>query len=308
LKAILDMDPGHDDALALLLALAHPELEILAVTCCAGNASLERTSINARVVLDVAGRADVPVAAGLPKPLFRELQTAPEVHGQSGLDGPELPKPSFDLVAEHAVDLIRRTLAESDEKVVLIPTGPLTNIAAALLLSPVTAERIERIVLMGGSVAEGNVTPSAEFNIWVDPEAARIVFESGVPITMVGLDVTHKALIYREDVERIRDMGSKVGMFVVELLEFFGRHHKEQYDWDGSPLHDACAVAEVLQPGIVATRPMHVSIETESELTRGRTVCDVWGVAGLPTNVEVGVDIDRDRFVEMLMAAIATYS
>jgi pyrimidine-specific ribonucleoside hydrolase len=302
------MDPGHDDAVALLLALARPELEALAVTCCAGNASLERTAHNARVVLEVAGRPDIPVAAGLPGPLLRPLETAPEVHGESGLDGPELPEPSFGLVAEHAVPLLGRLVRESAEPVTLIPTGPLTNVAAALRLYPEMSSNVERIVLMGGAVAEGNVTPSAEFNIWVDPEAARVVFESGLPITMVGLDVTHQALMLPDDVARIRDLGGRVGPFVAELLDFFGRFHRERYGWEGAPLHDACAVAEALEPGIVESRPMNVQVETRSELTRGRTVCDVWGVTGLPANAAVGTGLDRERFVAMLVDALSAYS
>lgn len=306
MKAILDMDPGHDDALAIFLALGSPEIEVLAITCCAGNAPLERTAINARIILDVAGRPDIPVAAGLAAPLMRQLRTAENVHGSTGLDGPALPEPSFPLAREHAVDLIARLVGESAEPVTLIPTGPLTNVAAALMLHSRMRENIERIVLMGGAVAEGNVTPSAEFNIWVDPEAARIVFDSGIPITMVGLDVTHKALVGRAELERIAALDSRVGAFTLDLLRYYGRFHEDVYGWGGRmPLHDACAVAEVLSPGVVTARPMNVQIETHGELTRGRTVCDVWGVTGLPANVHAGVDIDRDRFVEMLMAALA---
>lgn len=307
MKVILDMDPGHDDALAIFLALAHPEMEVLGITCCAGNAPLERTQYNARVVLDVAGRTDIPVAAGLPKPLLRELRTAPNVHGQSGLDGPELPQPSFELVQEHAVDLIVRLLMESDGPVTLIPTGPLTNIAAALLMRPEIKSNLEKVVLMGGAHGEGNTTPSAEFNIWVDPEAAKIVFEAGLDITMVGLDVTHKALVTFDDAERIKAMDNRVSTFVYELLEYFGRHHRSFYNWNGSPIHDACAVAEVLRPGLITTRHVNVQVETQSELTRGRTVCDLLGVTGLPPTAHVGVDIDRDAFVEMLLEALASY-
>ncbi len=307
MKVILDMDPGHDDALAILLALAHPELEVMVITCCAGNAPLHRTVVNARVVLEVAARQDVPVAAGLPAPLIRPLETAPEVHGATGLDGPDLPDPSVPPLDEHAVSLLARLLLESDETVTLIPTGPLTNIAAALRMHPRIASNIERIVLMGGAVGEGNVTPSAEFNIWVDPEAAAVVFEAGVPLTMIGLDVTHQALLYDRDLERIRGMGTRVSTFACEILEFYSRFHRGRYGWEVGPVHDACAVAQVLRPGIVQTRDMHVAVETSGKYTRGRTVCDVLGVTGEQPNVAVGVAIDRDAFVELLMEALASY-
>lgn len=307
MKVILDMDPGHDDALAILLALAHPELEVVAITCCAGNAPLHRTVMNARVVLEVVGHQDVPVAKGLPAPLLRPLQTAPEVHGATGLDGPVPPEPSVPPVGEHAVRLLARLLLESDETVTLIPTGPLTNIAAALRMHPRISSNIERIVLMGGAVGEGNVTPSAEFNIWVDPEAAAVVFEAGVPITMVGLDVTHQALLYDRDLECIRRMGTRVSTFACELLEFYSRFHRGRYGWEVGPVHDACAVAEVLRPGIVQTRDMYVAVETSGVHTRGRTVCDVLGVTGERANAAVGLAIDRDAFVELLLEALASY-
>ncbi len=233
---ILDVDPGHDDAVAILMAAASPAIDLLAVTCVAGNASLERTQENARKVLTVGGITGIPVAAGLDGPLTRPLVTAPDVHGASGLDGPGLPEPAMELDPRHAVDLIVESAMTASRPITLVPTGPLSNVAMALRREPRLRERIERIVLMGGSIAEGNITPSAEFNIYVDPEAAHIVFSSGIPLTMVGLDVTHRARLGPQDIARIRALGTPVGRLVADLLQFFALFHHDRYGWDDVPL------------------------------------------------------------------------
>jgi len=307
ISVILDVDPGHDDAVAILMAAASPAIDLLAVTCVAGNAPLERTQENARKVLTVGGIADVPVAAGLDGPLARPLVTAADVHGASGLDGPGLPEPAMELDPRHAVDLIVELAMAATRPITLIPTGPLSNVAMALRREPRLRGRIERIVLMGGSIAEGNITPSAEFNIYVDPEAAHIVFSSGIPLTMVGLDVSHRARLGPEHTARIRALGTPVGRLVADLLEFFVLFHRQRYGWDDVPLHDPCCVAELIRPGLITTRPLHVDIETQSSLTRGRTVVDLWGVTGHAPNADVGVDIDRQGFIDVLMDCLRLY-
>lgn len=301
---ILDVDPGHDDAVAILMAAASPAIDLLAVTCVAGNAPLANTQENARKVLTVAGITEVPVAAGLARPLLRPLVTAAHVHGASGLDGPHLTAPAMELDPRHAVDLIIELALAAPRPITLVPTGPLSNIALALRREPRLAQRVERIVLMGGAIAEGNITPSAEFNIYVDPDAAQIVFSSGIPILMVGLDVTHKALVGPAEQEQIRALGTPVGTLVADLLGFFSGHHRERYGWEGAPLHDPCCVAELIRPGLITIKPMDVQIETASPLTLGRTVCDVWGVTGRAPNADVGVDIDRQGFIEIMMECL----
>jgi len=300
---ILDCDPGHDDAIALLLALASPEVELLAVTTVHGNQTLEKTTANALRVLDLVGRADIPVAAGADRPLTREPKVADHVHGESGLDGPFLPPPLHEELPQHAVDLLIEKIAASPQPVTLIATGPLTNIA--LLLERHGGENIERIVLMGGAIAEGNITPAAEFNIWADPEAAAKVYRSGLDVTMIGLDVTHKALLTPPIAERLRVTG-KTGTFVAELAEFFSRYHRETYGWDGAPIHDAVAVAFVVRPGLVETKFRNIEVETGSELCRGRTVVDLWNRTDRPANAHVGVDIDATGFFELLVERIAS--
>ena len=299
---ILDCDPGHDDAIALLLALASPEVELLAVTTVHGNQTLEKTTANALRVLDLVGRDDIPVAAGASRPLTREPKVADHVHGESGLDGPFLPPPQREPVAQHAVDLMRETIAASPTPVTLVPTGPLTNIA--LLLDGYDGRNIQRIVLMGGAIAEGNITPAAEFNIWADPEAAERVFRSGFDVTMIGLDVTHQALLTPPMAERLRSTG-RIGTFVAELVEFFSRYHRETYGWDGAPIHDAVAVAHVIRTGLVETKRRNVEIEVDSELCRGRTVVDLWNRTDRAANAHVGVGIDAVGFFELLVERIA---
>jgi len=302
---IIDCDPGHDDAIALLLAFASPELDVKAVTVVAGNQTLPKTLRNALKVLSFAG-IRTEVAAGASKPLVRDLIVAPEVHGESGLDGPILPAPTLEPSRRPAWEAIIEVVRRSPSPVTLIPVGPLTNIALALLMAPEIKDNIERITLMGGAAYEGNWTPAAEFNILVDPEAARVVFESGLPLTMIGLDVTHKALVYDEDIARLREMKGRVATMVAELLEFFGIFH-DNFGFKGSPLHDPCAVAAVVDPSIVTTRHLRVDIETKGEFTTGRTVVDFYGVTQREPNVDVGLDIDRDRFMEMLFEAMRRY-
>ncbi|MBU5486178.1 pyrimidine-specific ribonucleoside hydrolase RihA [Clostridium sp. MSJ-11] len=306
IPVIIDCDPGHDDAIALLLAFANKKIDVKAVTIVAGNQTQEKTLNNALKVLSFAD-IEVPVAKGDDKPLMRDLIIAPEVHGDSGLDGPELPEPTLKACDISAVELIAKTVKESEEKVTLIPTGALTNIAKFLLCYPELKGKIERISLMGGACFGGNWTPAAEFNILVDPEAADIVFKSGIPITMCGLDVTHKALIYQEDVDRIRDLGGKVAVMVAELLDFFSKFHG-QMGFEGSPLHDPCAVAWVIDPSIMTTKKLHVAIETKGEHTLGATVVDYYDVLKKEKNVDVVFDIDRERFVDMLVEAMQQYN
>ena len=301
-KIIIDCDPGHDDAIAILLALASPELELVGVTTVAGNQTLDKTTRNALVTLEVGGRPDIAVAAGAEAPLRRELRTAAHVHGETGLDGPELPEPRAQTVPEHAADFLAGLI---ERGTVLVPTAPLTNIALLLERHPEIHERIDRIVWMGGSIAEGNITPAAEFNAFVDPEAAALVFASGIPITMIGLDITHKALFTRAHAERLREAG-RAGRFVAELSDFFQAFHETSYGFEGSPIHDAMAVAHVIDPTLVTTRHANVAIETRSELCDGRTVVDLRGVTGRPQNADVGVDVDAERFLELLVSRIAS--
>ncbi len=300
---ILDCDPGHDDAIALLLALASPELDLFGVTTTYGNQTLEKTTANAIRVLELVGRSDVPVAPGADRPLRRELVVASHVHGESGLDGTTLPPAQAVPRAEDAVQAIAAAAGRAGGSLTLIATGPLTNVAR--YLDEHGGDGLERIVVMGGAIAEGNMTPAAEFNVWSDPEAAQRVLSSGLDVTMIGLDVTHKAILGPTVVERLRAAG-RVGVFVAELNEFFSRYHKDTYDWDGSPIHDAVAVAHVIRPGLVETKLRNVEVELESELCRGRTVVDLWQRTDRPQNVHVGVDLDTDGFFQLLVERIAS--
>jgi inosine-uridine nucleoside N-ribohydrolase len=298
---ILDCDPGHDDAIALLLALGSSELELLGVTTTYGNQTLEKTTANALRVLELAGRPDVPVASGAAEPLERELVVAAHVHGESGLDGPTLPPPSAEPVSTDAVAWIADAIGRSPSPVTLIPTGPLTNIAAYLRTHGTAG--VDRIVLMGGAIAEGNMTPAAEFNIWADPEAAQIVFDAELDVTMIGLDVTHRAVTGPDVQKRLRDTGS-IGVFVAELVDFFTVYHRQTYGWDGAPIHDAVAVAHVLRPGLVETKLRNVEVELASDLCRGRTVVDLWLRTGRPANAHVGIDLDSEAFFDLLIERI----
>jgi len=301
---VIDCDPGHDDAVALMLAVASPEVELVGVTTVAGNQTLEKTTRNALRVLELCGRGDVPVAEGAADPLVRKRDVAAHVHGETGLDGPYLPDPTGRPVDEHAVDFLARLIREREGAITLVPTGPLTNIG--LLLAGAPDARPERIVLMGGSVGEGNRTPAAEFNIWADPEAARRVFESGIDVTMIGLDVTHQALVTDADAEALRGVG-RVGQVAAELLDFYGIWHKRSYpDLDGSPLHDPVAVAHVIDPTLVQTKPAFIEVDCGWEQGRGRTNVDWRGrIHSHPPNATVGLGIDRARFVELITTRLA---
>ncbi|MDX6506399.1 MAG: inosine/uridine nucleosidase [Gaiellaceae bacterium] len=296
---LLDCDPGHDDAIALLLALGSDEVELRGVTTVAGNQTLEKTTANAIRVLELAGRADVPVAAGCPRPLVRDPRVAADVHGETGLDGPDLPPAKGKPVSTHAVDF----LAERVGDATLVATGPLTNVALLLARYPDACP--ERVVLMGGAIAEGNVTPAAEFNIWADPEAAARVFASGLDVTMVGLDVTHRALVTAAHAEQLRSAG-RIGRTVAELLDFYGRFHREVYGFDGSPVHDAVAMAHVIDPTLLEVERLNVRVDCcPEELCRGRTVVDVWRRTGLEPNAQVAVGIDSERFLTVLHDRLA---
>ena len=297
---VLDCDPGHDDAIAMLLALASPELEVRAVTTVAGNQTLAKTTINALKVLELAGRGDVPVAAGCDRPLRRPLFTAAGVHGETGLDGPALPEPRVRPVDAHAVDLLYRTI---EPGVVVVATGPLTNVALLLERHPDVRDRAEAIVWMGGACGAGNVTPSAEFNAFVDPEAAAAVFSAAIPLTMVGLDVTQQALFNRGHADRLRPAGP-AGRFVAELSDFFFPVYERWYGTAGAPLHDALAVAQVIDPTLVSTAHVNVEVETASSFCDGRTVVDLRAVTGRPPNARVGVAVDAPRFLDLLCTRI----
>lgn len=304
---ILDCDPGHDDAIAILLAARSPLLDVRAITVVAGNQTLEKTLDNALRVCEFAGIADIPIAAGLGRPLVREQIVSEDIHGESGLDGPVLPVPTRQPTPEHAVDLIIREVLAAPAQVTLIPTGPLTNIAAALHREPRIAVQIRRIVLMGGAIAEGNRTPAAEFNIFTDPEAAHVVFSSGVPITMLGLDVTHQSIPTAAERARIRALGRPVATFVDELLDFFSDSYRQVFGFSGAPVHDPCAVAAVIDPGVIATRHVNVVIETHGTYTAGMTVCDLYGVTGRTPNADVAMSLDRARFWNLLIEGLARY-
>ncbi|UTS80144.1 nucleoside hydrolase [Phaeobacter piscinae] len=307
-KIIIDTDPGQDDAVAILLALASPqEIDLLGITCVAGNVPLALTQTNARRVCEVAGRPDVAVYAGSDAPLHRPLITAEHVHGKTGLDGPELWDPTMPLAEAHGVDFIIDTLRrEAPGTVTLCPLGPLTNIAAAFQKAPDIVDRVQEIVLMGGAYFEvGNITPAAEFNIYVDPEAAAAVLTSGVPVTMMPLDVTHKALATRARVERIRALDTKVARFTAEMLDFFERFDVEKYGSEGGPLHDPCVIAYLIRPELFSGRHVNVVVETTSELTLGMTVADWWGVTDRPANALFIGDLEADGFFDLITSRLA---
>ena len=301
---LLDCDPGHDDAMAMLLALASPEVELLGITTVAGNQTLAKTTANALRVLEFAGRDDIAVAAGADRPLVREPAVAADVHGETGLDGPDLPPPQGSPTGAHAVDFLAERIHACERPVTLVPTGPLTNVALLLARHPDVAANLERIVLMGGAIAEGNVTPAAEFNIWADPEAAARVFASGLDVTMIGLDVTHRALLTDAHAQRLRAAG-RTGTLVAELHGFYSRVHRERYGWDGAPVHDAMALAHVVVPGLVTTLERNVEIDCESQLCRGRTVVDLWRRTGRPANARVATDVDAAAFLDLLIERYA---
>ena len=301
-KIIIDTDPGQDDAAAIMLALGSPELDILGLTTVAGNVPLARTAKNARIILEFCSRSEIKVFAGAARPIARPLVTAEHVHGKTGLDGPELHEPHMPLPAQHAVDFIIETLRREPEGTVTLCTlGPLTNIATALEKAPDIAARVRELVMMGGGFFEGgNITPAAEFNIYVDPEAAAAVFKSGIPIVMMPLDVTHKVLTLKSRVEKLRAIGSRPAIALVEMLDFFERFDVEKYGSDGGPLHDPTVIAYLLKPELFSGRDCNVEIETASPLTTGMTVVDWWQVTGRKHNARVMKDVDADGFFALL--------
>lgn len=312
---LLDCDPGHDDAIAIMLAVADPGIDLLAVTTVAGNVTLPNTTRNALRVLDMVDRSDIPVAAGRDRPRARDLSTAAVMHGETGLAGPLPIEPSRAALGVPAIELIEQVLRDADEPVTLVATGPLTNMADVVERLPHLRDRIRELVIMGGAVDLGNWTPAAEFNIWVDPEAADIVFSAGavpgggpgagIGLTMIGLEVTHQAWLDGAHAEAFRGQG-RAGQFVAELLDHFVGFHQDRFGWPGAPIHDAVTIAHLIDPALVQTMPMNVQIETQSALCVGRTVADRWSVTGRAPNAAVGLGIDRDRFVTLLLQRLGT--
>lgn len=305
IPVILDGDPGHDDALAWVLAKASPRLEIRAVTSCCGNQTIEKTTYNALRICTLLG-IDAPIAQGLPKPLLSDPVTAPNFHGVSGLDGPALPEPAMDLSPLGAVELMAKTLRESREPVTIIATGPQTNVAALLLAHPELKPKIGHISFMGGGITYGNWTPAAEFNILEDPEAAQVVLASGIPLTMAGLDATEKALVLPEDFQRIRAVGNQVAAVAADWLDFFFTFPRS-LGYEGAPVHDPCAVAVLLKPELFAIRDLYVEVETAGEFCRGATVGDLRGRTGHAPNARCLMDTDREGFVNLLIEAVKAY-
>ncbi|HEX7718252.1 MAG TPA: nucleoside hydrolase [Woeseiaceae bacterium] len=300
---IIDCDPGQDDAINLLMALLSPEdFHVLGITAVAGNVPLPLTERNARLMCDIAWRSDMPVFAGCRRPLVRRLITAENVHGSTGIDGIEIRQPATPLQSQHAVDFIIESLqAADDDGLTLVPTGPLTNIATAITREPAILPKVREIVLMGGAMREGgNQTPSAEFNILVDPHAAHIVFDCGRPIVALGLDVTHQVLSTRARTERIRALGTPAALATASMLDFFRRHDSAKYGTDGSPLHDPCTIAYLLKPSLFEGRECNIAVETQSELTMGHTAVDFWGVSGRPANALWVHGVDADGFYDLL--------
>jgi len=304
---IIDTDPGQDDAVAILLALASPELDVLGITTVAGNVPQPLVTTNALKLRELVGRTDIPVFIGAHRPLERELFTAEYVHGPTGIDGTDLPDPVTTAESKHAVDfIIDSCLAAGIEGITLCPVGPLTNIASAIAREPMILPKIREIALMGGGFFEGgNTTPVAEFNIYVDPDAAAIVLNSGVPITVFPLDVTHKALVLPEDLDRMRAIDTSVGDAVVGMLGYYERHDVEKYSIAGAPLHDPCVIAYLIDPELFSGKACRVDVETESELTIGQTVVDWWGVTGAEPNAMVMSDVDREGFIDLVVERIA---
>ena len=309
-KIIIDCDPGQDDAVALLLAFASPEdVELLAITTVGGNVPLELTHRNARMMCDIAGQQDVPVFAGCAEPMRRPLMTAEAIHGETGINGIDVFEPDTPLQEEHAVDYIIRTLMDADQdSITLVPTGPLTNIATAIDKQAAILPKIHRIVLMGGAMREGgNRTPSAEFNILVDPEAADIVLRCGRPITQLGLDVTHQVLSTRDRVDRIRALGNPVAAATADMLSFFDRYDTKKYTSKGAPLHDPCTIAWLLKPELFEGKDCNISVETQSELTLGHTAVDFWHVTDRPVNAHWVYGVDADGFYDFLIKRLARF-
>lgn len=305
-KIILDCDPGHDDAVAIMLAANSPAIDLLGITVVAGNQTLENTRRNALRVVQWLG-VDVPVYAGCGRPMIREKITAGDIHGESGLDGPAFPPLTRELEAEHAVSFIIRTLMASGGDITMVTTGPMTNLAMALRMEPRIAEKIKRIVLMGGAYTNGNVTPAAEFNIVADADAAYVCFTSGCPITMVGLDVTRKALCYPEIVARMGKIGNEASRLFVDLMGHFCRTQKEIFGWEGGPLHDPVTIAYLIDPTVLTVKPMNVQVDVRSVQSYGRTNCDFFGYLGLPNTADVAIDIDAAKFWDIVEEGLRRY-
>ncbi len=304
-RIILDCDPGHDDAMAILLAHGHPDIDLAAITTVAGNHSLEITTFNARRVASLAGIHSVPIAAGAASPLVRPLVTAPEIHGEAGLEGFEWPAPDVEVAPEHAVDLIVDLVMSQPGEITLVPTGPLTNIALALRREPRIAERVQEVVLMGGSWSRGNQTPAAEFNIFVDPEAAAIVFGGGWPVTMIGLEVTERALAGPDVLERIERLGTPVAEAVVGLLEFYAEQHRRETGMNDPPVHDPCTIAQLVAPDLIPLQPGHVEIELTGTHTLGMTVTWFREHRDRPFNARVGMGINAAGFWDLFVETLA---
>ncbi len=305
-KIILDVDTGHDDAIAILVAARSDRIDLRGITVVAGNQTLPKTLKNTLNICDFAN-IEVPVYAGIDRPLVRDQVTAPDIHGESGLEGPIFSEITKAAETKHAVNFIIEEALNCDGELILVPTGPLTNIATAFKLKPEIKDKIKKIVLMGGAYGLGNITASAEFNIYVDPEAAKVVFDSQVPIVMTGLDLTHQARATQEVIDRIRELDNEVAYLSVELLEFFREAYKEAYGFDSPPLHDPCAVAKVIDLDVFSTREMQVDIEINSELTRGRTVCDFHNRSKKKPNSEVAIDLDQERFWDIVIESLSKY-
>lgn len=302
---ILDCDPGHDDAIAILLAHGNPEIELAAITTVAGNQTLPKVTANALRMCTVAGITDVPVAAGCAGPLVRDQITAPQIHGESGLDGPDFPPTTVELDPRHAVDLIIEiVMAAEPGEITLVPVGPLTNIAMAMRREPAIVERVREVSLMGGAYTRGNTTPAAEFNILADPEAAAAVFAAPWPVTMVGLDLTHQATAEPAVLERITAIGTPLAALVVELLTFFADSYREAEGMDAPPVHDPCAVARVIDPAVLTTRDAYVAVELKGALTYGATVTDFRDAYGQPHNTQVATVLDVHRFWDLVVDAV----
>ena len=304
-KIIIDCDPGHDDAIALVLAHGSPEVEVVAVTTVVGNQSLEKVTRNARAVASILGMHDVPIAAGCARPLLEPTRAAAHIHGESGLGGVELPEPTVPLDPRHGVDLIIDTVMSHEPgTVTIVPTATLTNVAMAARKEPRIVERVAEVVLMGGGYHQGNVTPTAEFNVISDPEAARIVFGEAWPLTMVGLDLTHQALATPDVLERIRAVGTAPARFVDALLGFYGDAYREQQGMGAPPIHDPCAVARVIDPSVVRTRRAVLDVELTGTLTRGMTVADLRGDEPDDCHTSVATELDRERFWDLVIDAL----
>lgn len=311
-KVIYDCDPGHDDAMALFMAIAAKNVDLLAVTTSAGNQLPEKTFLNARKLLKLADREDIPVASGAKKPLIRDLIIAENVHGKTGLDGASLPEPTVPPLNISANDLIAKTLSESDQKVTIVATGPLTNVAIFLLSHPELKNKIKSICYMGGACFGGNVTPQAEFNIYVDPEAAEVVMQSGVPLRMFGLDVTLKAQLFEKDIEHIDAMGNPVAKTMAGLLRFFNKTTTPNFLADpdhveGLHMHDPCAMAYVIDPSIFTLLPKHVDIDTNDTISRGSTVVDYDDIYHKDKNVDVAFKINLSKFVKLIYQTMEYY-